>query len=563
MSVEKKTNPTSKVGVQLIKSNALEQNTEPELVTAYKRMAVQKADASTQIDRDSARMASDWLEPLLPLQGLEQMVDNSIIIPQCIRAYKNNIAGFGIQVKYKEGDQKDTPEAKDEWDRTQDIVNLLSIEEDTKTVFENIIDQKETFGIAYAEIIRDNAGAVTQIITIKDTPSVRMTKELDPYIDYVYFYKGNEIRRKKKFRKFKQEINGQVVYYKEFGDPRPMDYRTGTYSRSVPKQFRANEILCFRIGMKPYGKVRWIGQILGADGVRMAETLNHNYFVNGRHTPMAILISGGTLTDKSYKQLQTYMNDIQGLNGQHAFMLIETESLDTGFDGNPATVQLVPLANILQKDELFQDYTENTRKRVQSAFNLPDLYVGYTQDFNRATAQTAIEVTEKQVFQPERASLAWIINNKLLNGYNLQYCEVEFDGPDLTNPDDIFKLLSVAERAGGVTPNMAKAIANDALGQESEDYEGDWGNVPVVISNAQATQQMLTGAPSRESAQKTENEEETDKAKTPDIDPSVKDKLDGQIEKAEQENADDAVIAVMKQVRSLLVEIRKQAGEEA
>jgi capsid portal protein len=244
-------------------------------------------------------------------------------------------------------------------------------------------------------------------------------------------------------------------------------------------------------------------------------------------------------------------------------MLIETESLDTGFDGNPATVQLVPLANILQKDELFQDYTENTRKRVQSAFNLPDLYVGYTQDFNRATAQTAIEVTEKQVFQPERASLAWIINNKLLNGYNLQYCEVEFDGPDLTNPDDIFKLLSVAERAGGVTPNMAKAIANDALGQESEDYEGDWGNVPVVISNAQATQQMLTGAPSQESAQKTENEEETDKAKTPDIDPSVKDKLDGQIEKAEQENADDAVIAVMKQVRSLLVEIRKQAGEEA
>ena len=53
------------------------------------------------------------------------------------------------------------------------------------------------------------------------------------------------------------------------------------------------------------------------------------------------------------------------------------------------------------------------RRKVQSSFQLPDLYVGYTTDFNRATAQTAQEVTEEQVFQPERKSLAWAINNRL------------------------------------------------------------------------------------------------------------------------------------------------------
>lgn len=155
MSAGKK--PTSRVGVKLIKSNATQLNTEPELVTAYKQYAIQKADASTQIDEDSQRLASDWLEPPLPLYGLEVMVDNSTILPQCIRAYKQNICGFGINVKYKEGDQSDTPEAQDEWNRVQDIVNLFTIDEDTKEVFENIVEQRETFGIGYAEIIRDNA----------------------------------------------------------------------------------------------------------------------------------------------------------------------------------------------------------------------------------------------------------------------------------------------------------------------------------------------------------------------------------------------------------------------
>lgn len=568
-----KNSKSRKIGVQLIEGRASQQNSEPELVKAYKTYAIAKADQSTQIDRDSNRAAYEWIEPPLPMYGFKVMVDNSTILPQCIRAYKQNICGFGINVKYKEGDQSDTPEAQDEWNRVQDIVNLFTIDEDTKEVFENIVEQRETFGIGYAEIIRDNAGFVTQVIAIKDTPSVRMTKELDPAVDYHFRYKGGDIVRKKRFRKFKQEINGQTVYFKEFGDPRPMDLRSGTYSLSVPKEFRANELLPFRIGMQPYGMVRWVGQILGADGARMAENLNHNYFVNGRHTPMAIMVSGGTLTDKSYTQLQKYMEDIQGVNGQHAFMLIETESLENGFDGNPAKVELVPLASILQKDELFQGYIDNNRKRIQSSFNLPDIYVGYTTEFNRATAQAAIEVTEKQVFQPERASLAWVVNNKLLNNYDLNYCEVEFDGPDITNPDDLYKILSVAERAGGITPNAAKAMASDALGQNAEDYEGDWGNVPLAVTTAQA-QQALAGMMDNTSSSddgkssetatssKASGAEEKKTEKPEEVDPEVEKQLNSQIQKAVEENADAEVIAVMKQVRSLLQDIRKAAQDE-
>ena len=121
------------------------------------------------------------------------------------------------------------------------------------------------------------------------------------------------------------------MYFKEFGDPRVMDNRDGKYiqqGQALKAQYHANEIIEFSIGTEPYGEVRWVGQILGVDGSRKAEMLNNNYFENGRHTPLMIMVKGGTLTDESFTKLQQYMNDIKGAAGQHAFIILETESSD-------------------------------------------------------------------------------------------------------------------------------------------------------------------------------------------------------------------------------------------
>ena len=230
-------------------------------------------------------------------------------------------------------------------------------------------------------------------------------------------------------------------------------------------------------------------------GARRAEILNNNYFRKGRHTPLMIIVKGGTLSDDSWGKLQSYINGIQGEEGQHAFLVLETNTNEpaAGFDvEKQPEVEIKDLANILQKDELFQEYQENSRKKVQSTFLLPDLYVGYTTDFNRATAQTAVEVTEKQVFQPERNSLAWIINNKLLNGYGFKYVKAVFNEPDVTNTDDVQKVLNITERAGGLTPNMAKEYTSKILGKEDTgDFEGDWGDIPLQYLKA-LPQQHLT-----------------------------------------------------------------------
>ena len=492
---------------------------------------VQKADVSTEIS-DRLDNTALWISKPAKMEGFRRLRDESSILPQCINSYRNNIAGFGIGIRYK-NDEAETEEMRAEYIAMEKLLDLMNTDMDTKEIFQNVIVSRETYGIAYIEVIRDLMGNVTQFEFIEDTPSVTKSVVLDPYIDIEYYYNGEKINRKKRFRKYQQTRNGKTIYFKEFGDPRVMDNRNGDYidgGEGLTRQYHANEIFEFKIGTDNYGLVRWIGQVLGVDGARKAENLNNRYFEDGRHTPLAIIVRGGTLSEKSYEKMQEYMNNIKGENGQHAFLLLEVEETEdtSAFEGTgKPEVELKDLASILQKDELFQEYLNNNRKKVQSSFMLPDLYVGYTTDFNRATAQTAIEVTEQQVFQPERLDLAWAINNKLLNGYNFRHVEMYFKAPKISNPDDLVKILNVTERAGGLTPNKAKQITLDAIGEVSEDYAEEWGNTPLAYSKTMGGEKTSVGFP------------------------SVPEQLEKAIEKAEY-NKDMEIVAVMKEVRALL-----------
>lgn len=545
------------------------------------RKPVQKSEKAEQLDPSVDISASDWIPHPFDMRGLEVMVQHSTILPQCIRAYKNNIAGFGISVHYRD-DIDETEASKAEWDALERIIDLLNLDTDTKEVFEHVIESRETYGIAYVECIRNVEGQLVEIDFIEDTPTIEMTYPLEPYFDLDYSYHGEIITRKKKFRKFRQQVGGRTVYFKEFGDTRIMNKTNGEYlsdGDNLELDMQANEILEFTVGNGYYGLPRWIGQALTVDGDYRAERLNNNYFRNGRHTPLMIMIQGGTLSEESFDKLQGYINDIKGEAGQHAFIVLETEKNETTTDfadDKQPTIEIKDLAGILQTDGLFQEYQDKGRKKVQSAFLLPDLYVGYTTDFNRATAQTAMEITEKQVFQPERASLAWQVNNKLLNGYGFNFVEAIFDAPDMTNPDDIYKILTIAEKAGGLTMNDARGLAMDTLGKEAEDYPEkfdmtDIGNIPLAAINAMTalkeygntTSSSTFNLPEQYGQGRNKSNEGSDREELQNVDQNLvhtSAQLDEQIEKAVQ-NRDDEIVAVLKEVRKALIQMGGGADE--
>ena len=116
---------------------------------------------------------------------------------------------------------------------------MLNMEQESNELFEDIVEARETYGCAYAEVIRDMDGNVTQLEFIEDTPSVEKSRRLDPRVEVEYFHRDRTETRMRKFRKYKQTVNGKTVYYKEFGDPRIMDRRaastlTSSSSRAAP-----------------------------------------------------------------------------------------------------------------------------------------------------------------------------------------------------------------------------------------------------------------------------------------------------------------------------------------
>ena len=75
--------------------------------------SVTKSETVTQVSKEEAYNAGDWITPPIDLKGLRTLVKNSAILPQCIRAYKNNIAGFGIGIRYRE-DIEETDDMRSE-----------------------------------------------------------------------------------------------------------------------------------------------------------------------------------------------------------------------------------------------------------------------------------------------------------------------------------------------------------------------------------------------------------------------------------------------------------------
>ena len=517
--------------------------TAPQFVNPYR--SVRKAETPTQLNQ-SNESASDWIICPADRAGLRNLVDNSTILPQCIKAYAANIAGFGIGVRYIDDKKEPDEEAERELIAATSVIERLSIEYDTKQLFEHVIEARETYGCAYVEVIRDPVkNYVRQIDLIEDTETIEMSVQDAEPTDVTIVRRGEAIPYRRRFRHYRQQIAGKTVYFKEFGDPRVMDLRTGEYVEKgtpIPPEYQANEILEFAIGAVPYGEIRWRGTILGTHGAHLAERLNYNYFINGRHTPLLIFIKGGMLDGESEKKLQQYMSSIRGENGQHAFIVLCAESsADTVINGQAEEkpdIELKDLSPMLQKDALFQEYIDSKRRQAQSAFLLPDLYVGYTMEFNRATAQTAKQVTEEQVFKGEREALAWSLNNKLLADYGFRHVEAYFLEPDLSNPDDLHKLLTVCGNNGGLTPNKAKEIIYEQFGEQAEPYTEAWGDVPLQL--AAQTQQNTGGVP--------------------DLD-SLGLQLNAQIRKAEDAHEKEDVVDVMKSVRRLLGEMMDEKAE--
>ena len=259
----------------------------------------------------------------------------------------------------------------------------------------------EMMGNGYWEVLRDGGGELAQFVylpgfTMRLLPldAELVEDDLNIKVSELSF---DTMKVRRRFRRYVQVFEQQVVFFKEFGDPRCISRKSGRAYASIdelvaadPDDGPATEVLHFKIhnARSAYGIPRWIGNLLAVLGSRQAEEVNYLYFENKSVPPLALLVSGGRLSAQSIPRIESYIeNNIKGKRNFHRVLVIEAESSSGGSNHEHTgrmRIELKPLTNAQQSDATHLAYDERNHDKVGQSFRLPRLLRGDIRDFNRS-----------------------------------------------------------------------------------------------------------------------------------------------------------------------------------
>ena len=471
----------------------------PAIIDIMKDAEKKIVTSSKQLE-DFDELYGDILKPPYEPRDLLRIVEESSYLKQNIRAMATNIAKFGHGIKYKddfdydrEKDEEIKKEADREWEKLTRLYKYINPTEPYKKVIEKMVIDRESIGWGTIEVMRDGKGEVSHIEYCR-AANIRICK-LDErekkYIEFPVLEKDDsgEFTKQtyfKKFKKFVQITGMNKRYFKEFGDPRHLNYETGEYGENIPEEKRATEIAFFPIHdpSTDYGIPRWTGPLVDIIGNRASEVLNFLYFESGTILPAAIIVDGGQLTEESIEALR----EGKGLGNAYKLLLLETapfedeDTIPIGEDKkNRVSTKIEKLADTMNKDALFQEYQKNTKEKVRDSFRLPPIFTGQSNDYTRATAEVAKQIAEEQLFEPEREDIASIFNTIINNELGIKYVEMYMKGPDFADVAEKSAALEPYIKAGAVTPNMLIEPLGELLNKQFEPFPDNIGNIPLEL----------------------------------------------------------------------------------
>lgn len=437
--------------------------------------------------------------------ALLRLPNENSILRQCIDAYCVNIESFGHRFEYiGPEDERESDAAQSELARVTSLTEEPNDEYSLIELRQRLRRDIETLGYGFIEVARDGAGDVAMIyhamahtmrLTHKDreaTETTRMVSRNGVMVPQVTH---------KRFRRFVQMVNGKNVYFKEFGDPRPIDPATGKVNTSLPIEEQATELyhISLYASGEVYGLPRWINQLPNVLGTRESELTNLQFFKDNAIPAMAVLVSGGMLTDTAVENIEDHMTNSRGRESMNRLLVLEASGDEDAASEKgqiPAPrIDLKPLSDARQKDGTFQEYETKSQAKIRSSFRLPPLFLGMTEDMTYATASASLSVAEGQVFGPERNKIDEIINNHLLmfEGLAPIYWRFRSNPPRISNPQDVIEAIDKLDAVGAMTPNVAIGLANEMFDLNIPTIEEAWGDYPISFSTKLLEGDYLAG----------------------------------------------------------------------
>ena len=439
--------------------------------------------------------ALNIIKPPLNPYALAKLVYENSFLAQCIEAMVQNIHGFGYRLEFiGKKDQETSPAVMKELKWLEELFDRPNTTQSFQEFRTRLGWDYYVFANAYMECTRDADG---KILTMHHVPSptMRMTKVEEtavPVVETIARYgKILKIKSTKYFRRFVQlDEMGNKVWFKEFGDPRTLDPKTGLENNSLTKEQGATEII--HLGnynaQSIYGIPTWYTQLPSILGSRQAELTNLDFFENNAIPAMAVLVAGGYLTEEAYDFLANNFEQIKGRGATNKILILEArgtveDASNTGMVPTPS-ITMKALGQERQNDALWQEYEKQCRDKIRASFRLAPVLVGAATDYTFASARVSLEVAENQIFIPERVKFDDIINQKVLATWNPEFFRFRSSPAAIATSEDLINAMNAFNDSGAITPNTAIGILNEKLNLDIPRVEEFWGDIPFQMVNS-------------------------------------------------------------------------------
>lgn len=359
----------------------------------------------------------------------------------------------------------------------------------------------EQLGNAYFEVLRSGNGQIARLVyvpgfTVRLMPmdaELTAVSELQLISPIAYA----AVTEQRRLRKYVQVMESVKTFFKELGDRRVVSRKSGQVFPSVealqqhdPMDGPATELVHLSIfsSRSGYGVPRWIGALLPVLGSRQAEEVNYSYFDNKAVPPLAILVSGGALTAGAMQRLTDGLTStIKGKNNFHKVLVLDAVPFASAVAGqqNKVNIEIKQLQDSINKDALFQEYDERNMDKVGHQFRIPRLLRGDIRDFNRSTADAALEFTEQQVFAPERSDFDFMINNKILASIGVRFWRFVSLTPVVKDSVKLSGIIRELVVCGVLTPEEGRELATDVFNRSLPTLDAEWTKQPLEMTIAQ------------------------------------------------------------------------------
>lgn len=459
------------------------------------------------VDTYQAQAGANSFVPIKPpfnLNALSAMLVENFMLGQCVAAMVANVVGHGYTWEYigPDGSDPTAPEAQREREVLDGLIQRPNLEGSWSTLATASMVDRETFGMFYWEIGRDAQGRITAMDHLP-AHSMRITNKDADQTEVVAVLprdgKATEVRVRKRFRRYVQTFGNKKVYFKELGDPRTIDPATGLVNDTLSPMEAATEVYCFSEynPRSVYGLPRWVAQVPSVIGSRQAELTNMDFFSENAVPAMALLVSGGMVTQASIDQIDGALTSARGRASMNRVAIIEVEGDANAAPENgtvaPPRVEIKPLGGDRMQDGQFLKYLEACGLFIRSAFRLPPMFVGLSEDVNFASAKVGFEVAESQVFGPGRKAFDEFVNIHILTGWGPKFWRYQSRPAMISDPADVIEAMKAFDAMGAMTPNVAIRLANQFFNLDLPAVTAPWGEWPFTIVTALSAKGQLVG----------------------------------------------------------------------